>query len=85
MFKDLPEGQTHSFNDGCGIAEHNKDMTDKEFLKDFVKGTEFWLVNMKNMQQYQSAKFPKDCCIYCGCSISHMERLKNIIKEQLKI
>ena len=24
MFKDLPEGQTHSFNDGCGEKEHNK-------------------------------------------------------------
>ncbi len=23
MFKDLPEGQTHSFNDGCGESEHN--------------------------------------------------------------
>lgn len=26
MFKDLPEGQTHSENDGCGEKEHNKDM-----------------------------------------------------------
>lgn len=24
MFKDLPEGQTHSFNDGCGEPAHNK-------------------------------------------------------------
>ncbi len=24
MFKDLPEGQTHYENDGCGIREHNK-------------------------------------------------------------
>lgn len=24
MFKDLPEGQTHSYNDGCGEPEHNK-------------------------------------------------------------
>lgn len=23
MFKELPEGQTHSFNDGCGEKEHN--------------------------------------------------------------
>jgi len=23
MLKDLPEGQTHSFNDGCGESEHN--------------------------------------------------------------
>ena len=24
MFKDSQEGQTHSFNDGCGELEHNK-------------------------------------------------------------
>lgn len=23
MIKDLPEGQTHSYNDGCGEPEHN--------------------------------------------------------------
>lgn len=23
MFQDLPEGQTHSFNDGCGEPAHN--------------------------------------------------------------
>lgn len=23
MFKDTPEGSTHSYNDGCGIPEHN--------------------------------------------------------------
>ena len=23
MFKELPEGQTHSFDDGCGMPEHN--------------------------------------------------------------
>ena len=23
MFKDLPEGQTHYENDGCGMKEHN--------------------------------------------------------------
>ena len=26
MFKETSEGQTHSFNDGCGEPEHNKDM-----------------------------------------------------------
>ena len=24
MFKELPEGQTHSYGDGCGDKNHNK-------------------------------------------------------------
>jgi len=30
MMKDTPEGQTHSFNDGCGDPAHN-------FIEDFDK------------------------------------------------
>ena len=33
MFKDLPEGQTHSENDGCGEKEHNKDMPPENLPK----------------------------------------------------
>ena len=31
-FKDTKEGQTHSFNDGCGEPEHN----DKKDNNDFI-------------------------------------------------
>lgn len=34
MIKDLPEGTTHSYNDGCGIKEHN--MTFKDGFCEFL-------------------------------------------------
>lgn len=37
MIQELPEGQTHSFNDGCGEGEHN----DKKLMK---KGDKIWIL-----------------------------------------
>lgn len=34
MIKDLPEEQTHSFNDGCGMPEHNT-MNTKDWQEEF--------------------------------------------------
>lgn len=34
MFKDLPEGQTHYENDGCGEPSHNKHMEPKQLTQD---------------------------------------------------
>ena len=36
-FKDLPQGQTHFENDGCGEPAHNKPPTIEEVMKSFRK------------------------------------------------
>ena len=46
-FNDLPEGQTHSFNDGCGCPEHNdmsikKKLNDCEFVINIIKKFDEW-------------------------------------------
>lgn len=37
MFKDLPYGITHSFNDGCGEPEHNADSQFQNWENDFLE------------------------------------------------
>ena len=44
-FKDLPEGQTHSYNDGCGEPAHNMPSIEKileEFDREFASLNEIW-------------------------------------------
>ena len=36
-FKDSKEGQTHSYNDGCGEPEHNDNETLGELVRDLTK------------------------------------------------
>ena len=44
MFKDTPDGQTHSHNDGCGMPEHNDPMVEKEIKK----GDYIWVKALTN-------------------------------------
>lgn len=54
MFKDLPEGQTHYENDGCGIKEHN--MTKKHRHK--------WIEHECNCSQCEYGNALLEC--ECG-------------------
>ena len=60
MFKDSPEGQTHSFNDGCGEKEHNptKPMEQRE-KKSSCCGAE--VIELEN-----DDKDYFDACSKCG-------------------
>lgn len=49
MFKDTPEGQTHSYNDGCGMPEHNNQSVDRQqVMEELVKGL---VERLKQMQK----------------------------------
>lgn len=37
MFKELHEGKTHSYNDGCGESEHNWEPMLNELVRDLTK------------------------------------------------
>lgn len=51
-FKDLPEGQTHFENDGCGIPEHNSKSFSERFDERFCNG----LFSHGNRDEYDSVK-----------------------------
>jgi len=54
---------------------------DKQFLQDFVVGTELWLKEIK--AQSKISKLEKGQCVWCGTDYNNMERLAEIIKEYL--
>ena len=51
MFTDLPEGQTHSFNDGCGMPEHNDPVncTSEKSFKEIRDRADIAIHNLKTL------------------------------------
>ena len=54
-FHDTPDGQTHSYNDGCGEPEHNQtpEQVKQEILEEFIEnGAEIEHRRWSNWQKY---------------------------------
>jgi hypothetical protein len=46
MFRDTTDGQTHSFNDGCGEPEHNEQFTREKELREGTRERFFGKFNI---------------------------------------
>lgn len=86
MFKDLPEGQTHSENDGCGEKEHNAPKKEKmekwieEKEREFI-GTFWW----KNHDDREENKFSgSECGIIWKWIKSALNERDKEIEEMVK-
>lgn len=62
MFKETPEGQTHSFNDGCGEPEHNCDCKTK-YYKHYESDFDRFVKSQGCLGEF----IPKATCCMNGC------------------
>lgn len=72
--------------DYCGTCQKEHGyycpVDDKEFLIDFVAGTEIWLNQMQKQDSIVDKRHGEnDICIYCGISREKMSELAEVIKR----
>jgi len=73
MFKDTKEGQTHSYNDGCGEPAHNSPEQPKQ---------EEWLEDLwYHVHNWKEAKDPEDI----AKSVRALERFVSSLESRTRV